>query len=656
MSFVSVEELLHRISTIDDPVLRGKVQKALHLLHRTLELYRHSDVSLSFNGGKDSTVLLHLMRIALHPELDLSFLAQQQQALSVRQHEQSLPPQQQQHKQQVRNAPKLQEQQHQTDGHGAQAQSSTEPVGQGLERLSSFYFEREDDFPEVRAFVKDQDKTYGLNVHYLKNPDFKAGLEDYLEEARTAAIVLGTRRGDPNAEGQEYFCPSSAGWPPFMRINPILDWSYVDVWGFLRHCQLPYCCLYDQGYTSLGGVHNTLPNSALKKADGTFAPAYILADGRLERAGRATQKRVRESLPSGGAAGVKSGLSWMAGLVVVGDEILSGKVEDSNISFLCTRLYEIGWTVRKVSIVPDDVAAIAKEVAALSASCQAVITSGGVGPTLDDVTMEGIAAAFGVDVIRHPLLEESLKKYFGDDTTPAHLKLADVPGEDTTRLIPCSADSTAPEPFPLVAVRNVFILPGVPHLLQKKWPAVAAELQAAVQLAPFSNRVVRLCSEDEAQVAPLLDTMSDEWGGEIAIGSYPVTGQRDGASLLVTLESKQAERLDAALQRFQGLVKPGAVLGVQRDVSSLSGLSGKPSNSSSIARSPERPSAAGRHGNSNAAAAAAAVADAAQQEEVRRVSGVWQAASAAGLADGVEAAVGSGSQGAAAAAAGVSAP
>jgi len=65
-----------------------------------------------------------------------------------------------------------------------------------------------------------------------------------------------------------------------------------------------------------------------------------------------------------------------------------------------------------------------------------------------------------LDLLRHPLLEESLKKYFGDDTTPAHLKLADVPGEDTTRLIPCSADSTAPEPFPLVAVRNVFILPG----------------------------------------------------------------------------------------------------------------------------------------------------------------------------------------------------
>jgi hypothetical protein len=59
-------------------------------------------------------------------------------------------------------------------------------------------------------------------------------------------------------------------------------------------------------------------------------------------------QRLRESLPSGGAAGVKSSLSWVAGLVIVGDEILSGKVEDSNITFLCTKLYEIGWTVRKV--------------------------------------------------------------------------------------------------------------------------------------------------------------------------------------------------------------------------------------------------------------------------------------------------------------------
>jgi 3'-phosphoadenosine 5'-phosphosulfate sulfotransferase (PAPS reductase)/FAD synthetase len=66
--------------------------------------------------------------------------------------------------------------------------------------------------------------------------------------------------GDPNADGQDAFCPSSAGWPPFMRLNAILDWGYADVWAFLCAAGVAYCQLYDEGYTSLGGVHNTLPN------------------------------------------------------------------------------------------------------------------------------------------------------------------------------------------------------------------------------------------------------------------------------------------------------------------------------------------------------------------------------------------------------------
>lgn len=68
------------------------------------------------------------------------------------------------------------------------------------------------------------------------------------------------RRGDPNARDQEFFCPSSEGWPPFMRINPVLDWTYADVWTVLKCCQLPYCALYDRGYTSLGCRHSTRPN------------------------------------------------------------------------------------------------------------------------------------------------------------------------------------------------------------------------------------------------------------------------------------------------------------------------------------------------------------------------------------------------------------
>ena len=67
-------------------------------------------------------------------------------------------------------------------------------------------------------------------------------------------------RGDPNAGGQDEFCPSSTGWPPFMRVNPILGWTYADVWAFLKAIQVPYCSLYDQGFTSLGSINNTRPN------------------------------------------------------------------------------------------------------------------------------------------------------------------------------------------------------------------------------------------------------------------------------------------------------------------------------------------------------------------------------------------------------------
>lgn len=143
-----------------------------------------------------------------------------------------------------------------------------------------------------------------------------------------------TTSGDPNAEGQEAYCPSSEGWPPFMRVNPVLDWTYHDVWCFLRSARASYCSLYDDGYTSLGGVHNTLPNSALKRGDGTFAPAHALADGRLERAGRATKARRAESLPAT-PADVEPCITLRAGIVVVGDEILSGKVNDANTPYLC---------------------------------------------------------------------------------------------------------------------------------------------------------------------------------------------------------------------------------------------------------------------------------------------------------------------------------
>lgn len=81
---------------------------------------------------------------------------------------------------------------------------------------------------------------------------------DFVALMRAVCVTCG--RGDPNADGQDMFCPSNHDYPPFMRVNPVLSWSYTDVWAFLRQTGVTYCSLYDQGFTSVGSVDNTFPN------------------------------------------------------------------------------------------------------------------------------------------------------------------------------------------------------------------------------------------------------------------------------------------------------------------------------------------------------------------------------------------------------------
>ena len=101
-----------------------------------------------------------------------------------------------------------------------------------------------------------------------------------------------------------------------------------------------------------------------------------------------------------------------AGIVLIGNEILSGKIADANAAYLCRELRALGVEVRRISVIPDEVDLIATEVREQSAAHDVVFTSGGVGPTHDDVTMEGVARAVGTRVIRHPSLVALLERYY----------------------------------------------------------------------------------------------------------------------------------------------------------------------------------------------------------------------------------------------------
>jgi len=446
--------------------------------------------------------------------------------------------------------------------------------------IVSFFFDNPDDFPQLVAFTKEMNAKYNLGMRIYET-DFLTGLKQLLKETNVQGIFLGTRRGDPNAAGQETYSPSSEGWPVFMRINPIIEWTYHDVWEFLKLCKLPYCHLYDEGYTSLGSVHKTLPNAALEKSDGNYAPAHLLQDPRLERAGR-SQSDGRDLVARCDSL-IGKGEVCTAGILIIGDEILSAKVDDLNMRFLCKSLRSCGWLVKRVYFVQDDVEAIAECVASLSNSLDAVLTSGGLGPTLDDMTMSAVAKAIGRKIISSSQLEQQIRNHFGDHVTDFHLKMAQVPDGPETVLIDYKLQDGRPSPFPLVRCRNIYILPGVPSLVAQKWPAVMADLpqlaaRAAIGLpgslaedgsmrrdAPFSSVILRLNVTDEASIASPMHAISRQFGDFVSVGSYPLTGQSDGASVALSLEGKDESMVERACAALKDILDPSMISSEHRN-------------------------------------------------------------------------------------------
>src|ERR1700758_1293867 len=182
-------------------------------------------------------------------------------------------------------------------------------------------------------------------------------------------------------------------------------------------------------------------------------------------------------------------VSKSAGIIVIGNEILSGKTRDENSPYLATELRKLGVDVRKISVISDDLDLISSEVKDFSATYDYVFTTGGVGPTHDDLTMDGIAAAFGRRILRHPDLELSLRHFYSEELVHGNLRMADVP--EGARLV--GGKGTW---FPVVAVENVYIFPGVPEILQRKFERIKETFREA----PFHLRQVFL-QADEGQIA-----------------------------------------------------------------------------------------------------------------------------------------------------------
>jgi molybdenum cofactor synthesis domain-containing protein len=243
-------------------------------------------------------------------------------------------------------------------------------------------------------------------------------------------------------------------------------------------------------------------------------------------------------------------MATTAGIVLIGNEILSGKIADANAAYLCRELRALGVDVRRISVIPDETDGIATEVRAFSQAYDVVFTSGGVGPTHDDVTMAGVAQALGVEVVRHPVLVALLEGYFKGQLSEARLKMAEVPAG--AELV--SGEGLA---FPAVVARNVYVLPGVPEIFRQKFASIRERFRDAPYL--LCNVFVSL---GEGILADHLNALLRAYP-DLLLGSYPEFGNAE-YKVKVTLESKDRAYLDRAVADFlQGLPAP-AVVRVER--------------------------------------------------------------------------------------------
>ena len=553
-------KLYEHFMSCSDSYVNTEIKEALNTLDHAYRLYGQHSVICSFNGGKDAVVILHLVR-------------------------------------------------------AAHAQYCNVTGEQPL-RPRVIYFDHADEFPQVLEFLKDSVQIYDLDMlAFEQGVGFANGLKilvqnnvpDGCNRNFPMGFVLGTRSSDPNAKGQDRFAPSSHYMPPFMRVNPVLDWTYGHVWHFLRLFQLPYCSLYDQGYTSLGTTKDTLPCPALAvntgETEGTanlpkFWPAYMLRDWDQERAGRIKKQKkdsnplttktskpqqtanpsadtassilsntsdLRQSdppvLPLGTSTGSVSAPSATVGddstdftmeddsdfdgqksvgILIIGDEILKGLTVDQNTNAAAKALRKECVRLARVVVVSDDQDEIVKDIQRLQSEVDVIITSGGVGPTHDDVTIKSVAAAFGQDLVFHQEMANLLKAKMNtnknttttgnkDDLTPAQKKMAMLPSNAKLRYL-------HEDEWPVLQCRNIFILPGVPEYFSKKIENVAAYLSSQLERSMAYRLVL---SVDEASIVePLNECVTKH--PLVSFGSYPFVSHPDFKTV-VTLEGSLYE-------------------------------------------------------------------------------------------------------------------
>lgn len=236
-----------------------------------------------------------------------------------------------------------------------------------------------------------------------------------------------------------------------------------------------------------------------------------------------------------------------AAAVIIGNEVLSAKVQDANGGLLARRLRDRGVELRSLVVIPDEVDAIVEAVQSARRKSLHIFTSGGIGPTHDDVTVRSVALALGRNVVRSPELVKLVEQYAGNKITPESYRLAEMP-EGASLMWHTGAG------FPILCCEGIYMLPGVPQLFRIQLEAVLATLPGE----PIHLKTLFLTSS-EGEIAKVLDEVALE-SPSVAIGSYPNFDRALDYRVKVTVEHRESETVERIVsQLLQGLPREGVL-------------------------------------------------------------------------------------------------
>ena len=238
-------------------------------------------------------------------------------------------------------------------------------------------------------------------------------------------------------------------------------------------------------------------------------------------------------------------MSSSAGIIIIGDEILSGRTKDTNVNWIANELNELGIKLKEARVIEDDKKTIINTVLEFSNKFTYVFTSGGIGPTHDDITTESIAAAFKVDLEKNKIAMNLLKKHYEKsniDFNEARQKMAIIP---KGALLINNPVSVAPG----FNIKNVFVFAGVPKIMQSMFHSISSKLKGGMIIR--SKTIT--CDIGEGKIANDLGVIEKQFLN-MKIGSYPYFNPKSYGTSIV-IRSEKIKDIDLAVEKLIKIIK-----------------------------------------------------------------------------------------------------